>query len=199
MIVLSERDRNILRHIEEYKFATIKQISDMFFSEQKYGYDIARKRLNAMVQHNQLLVDRNYDNNQNVYSLEKLKKVTKSNLLLMDFYSKLIHEGIEIICFEKEYTGLMGGKIRPDAFVAIKIDNWILYLCVEVQTRHEGVDLEKYERFYTTNEFQDKFNVFPVIVVIDDIVHKKPLQSNRFKVVQLDFNLVGFTSIFLPQ
>lgn len=199
MMILTARDRAILKHIEEYEFATIKQIADMFFKEQKYGYDIARKRLNAMVRDNHLLATRDYKTGLNLYSIDKIKNITMSKVLLMDFYSRLIAEGCEILFFEKEYSKFMSGKIRPDGFTVIKFNGYVYYYFIEVQTRHANPDIQKYETLYYTNEFQNTFQTkaFPTIIVIDDIDHKKQLGSDLFKVIQLNFIFDGFPKIFL--
>lgn len=200
-MILSNRDREILLHIESFGFATIKQIADLFFSKQKYGYDMARKRLNLMVKDKKLYVYRDYDINLNIYTLNKSKKAKPSDMLLLDFYCKMIFEGAEILFFEKEYTGLSDGKIRPDAFTLVKFENWVLYLFIEIQTRHAKADIEKYEVLYSSQEFQNKFetNIFPTVVVIEDVKHKSPYHSDNFKVVQLDLDMKGFPKIFLPK
>lgn len=201
MIILGDRDKQILRHIEEWEFATIKQIADIFYPQQKYGYDLARKRLNLLVDNQKLLKYRDIDSNINVYTLEKAKNRRKSDFILMDFYAKLTLEGADILLFEKEYNKFMDGKMRPDAFIVIKIEGWLLYLFVEVQTRHAKVDLGKYERLFVSNEFQEKFqtNIFPTIVIIEDVVHKDQYKSDNFKVVQIDSDMSGFPKIFMPK
>ena len=154
-----------------------------------------------MVYNKKLFRRKDYDANSNIYTLEKSKPVRKSDIIAMDFYSKLINEGAEILLFEKEYTGFLDGKIRPDIFSAIKIENWLIYLFVEIQTRHAKADIEKYEKLYATREFQNKFNtnIFPTIVVIEDVVHKDQYKSEYFKVVQIDLNMSGFPKIFMPK
>jgi len=44
-LLITERDLKLVRHFEEYKFATINQIEKMFFRNQTYSYNIARRRL----------------------------------------------------------------------------------------------------------------------------------------------------------
>lgn len=200
-MVLSPRDREILLHIESWGFATIKQITDIFFREQKYGYDMARKRLNLMVKDHKLFVHRNYENNMNIYTFEKIKKVSQSNIIVMDFYAKLMIEGAEILLFEREYNKFMDGKIRPDIFVAVKIENWIIYMFVEAQLRHVKADIEKYEKLYASGDFQRKFSTttFPTVVVIDDVKHKKDYESPNFKIAQIDLCMGGFPKIYMPQ
>lgn len=201
MIILSDRDKEILIHIETWGFATIKQIADIFFQRQKYGYDMARKRLNQMVDNKKLFRRKDYESNANIYTFEKNKAVRKSDVIALDFYAKLINEGAEVLLFELQYTGFMDGKIRPDIFSAIKIENWLIYFFVEIQTRHEKANIEKYERLYVTKQFQDKFQTttFPTVVVIEDVIHKDPYNSDNFKIVQMDLNMSGFPKIFMPR
>jgi hypothetical protein len=37
--MITSRDRDIVKHIDQYHFASIEQVQKIFFKEQKYGYD----------------------------------------------------------------------------------------------------------------------------------------------------------------
>ena len=197
-MIITSRDKLILNHIEKYKFTTISQIADIFFKDRKYSYDIARKRLNLMVKEEKLFAIKDYKTGLNIYSLNKIKNPSHSDILLMDFHSKLISEGCEIIFFEKEYN-MQDGKIRSDGFCAFKCCNYIMYLFIEVQLRHAYPDIKKYENLYESGEFQNKFDtdVFPTVVVISDVQYSTPPSSNIINVVEFDTTFNEFPKLFI--
>lgn len=46
--MITGRDKNILDFIEQNGIITIKQCSNLFYKDSKYGYDLARKRLKIL-------------------------------------------------------------------------------------------------------------------------------------------------------
>ena len=197
-MILTDRDKQLLRHIEQYKFTTIQQATDLFFRDRKYGYDMARKRLNLMVREDKLLAMKDFKSGLNIYSLDKIKTPSPSDILLMDFYCKLITEGCEVLMFEKEYR-ILDGKIRSDGFCIFKFCNYMMYSFVEVQLRHAFPDVAKYEMLYKSNEFQKQFetDVFPTLIVISDVDYREVPKSNLFNVVQFDHQFNQFAKLFI--
>lgn len=47
--MITDRDKEILKYMCEYKYATIKQLEKIFFKEQQYSYNIARRRMDRLV------------------------------------------------------------------------------------------------------------------------------------------------------
>lgn len=198
-MIITDRDRDILRHIEEFQFATISQIRDLFFSTQKYGYDIARKRLNLLRREGKLHAIKDFQTNSNIFSLYPLKKVSKHNIIIRDFYTKLISEGIDVNFFKIEFTGFLDGKIRPDAFIKVTVNGWIFFLFLEVITSNNQRDISKYEKLYHSGEFQEQFGLsFPTVIFVDEVIHSNNLKSDHFRVVQIEHDLKGLPIIFLP-
>jgi hypothetical protein len=195
--VLTERDRNIYNHIERYNFASIEQIQKIFFKEQKYSYDIARRRLNKLVSNDYLKCSRNFITNQNVYYTDtQYKRVSLHSMLLMNYYAELINCNAEIQEFEKEKEWL-DGKIRSDGYCVYDFNGYRFYNLVEVNASNNKLNLEKYESLYSTGELQKAYGVFPTIVLIDDVSHKKEPSLERIEVIHLDFKLNDFAKIFM--
>lgn len=195
--MLTDRDRAIYYHIEKYKFASIEQIQKAFFKEQKYSYDIARRRLNKLVSNDYLKCSRNFITNQNIYYIDnQYRKVSLHSILLMDYYVELLHCNAEIVHFEKEKEWL-DGKIRSDGFCIYDFNGYRFYNLIEVNASHNKLNLEKYESLFNSGELQKAYGVFPTIILIDDIKHKSEPTLQSMEVIHLDFNLSDFAKIFM--
>lgn len=195
--MLTDRDRAIYNHIEQYKFASIEQIQKIFFKEQKYSYDIARRRLNKLVSNDYLKCSRNFITNQNIYYLDtQYKKVSLHSIILMDFYAELCNSNAKILNFEKEKEWL-DGKIRSDGFCIYEFNGYRFYNLIEVNASHNKLNLEKYESLYNTGELQESCGVFPTIILIDDMTHKEEPTLKNIEVLHLDFYLNNFPKIFM--
>lgn len=214
---LTDTDHKVLQFVEEMGSITILQCRNMFYKTQRYGYDIARKRLGKMVQFNKLKVDRDNVTSQNVYYMDK--KLRKHDILVLDFYSHLIYSGASIVYFNPEQEW-MNGKYRSDAYISYILNGKLYFNILEV-VRTSGVDEEKYKNIYTSQEAQymnkeiyrqtkevyekeninielvDDLNSFPRLIIVDNINHKKALEIvSLIKTTQLDFSYNNFSKIF---
>lgn len=195
--MLTDRDRAIYHHIEKYNFASIEQIEKAFFKEQKYSYDIARRRLNKLVSNDYLKCSRNFITNQNIYYIDsQYRKVSLHSMLLMDYYVELLHCNAGVVSFEKEKEWL-DGKIRSDGFCIYDFNGYRFYNLIEVNASHNKLNLEKYESLFNSGELQKAYGVFPTIILIDDINHKNEPTLQSMEVIHLDFNLSDFAKVFM--
>lgn len=196
--MITERDRMIYNHIDKYNFATIEQIQKIFFREQKYGYDVARRRLNLLVKHEYLKCSRNYATNQNIFYIDNnYRKVNIHSMLLMDYYSELISNGAEVISFEKEKE-FAGGKVRSDGFCIFIFNGFKYYQIIEVHASHNKLNVKKYEDEEVRNELLALCNnVLPNLILIDDTLRQGTVEVKDMEIVQLDFNLDAFPKVFM--
>lgn len=205
-IHITDNDQKVLNFVEQYGSITISQAQKMYYNTQKYGYDIARRRLKKLVNHNKLKVSRDVQGNENVYYTDK--KLSYHDLLALDYYAELIYNGGEIIYF-KPRQQWMGGKCISDAYCCYVLGNKVFFNIVEVVRTH-GVDEAKYLELYKSREPQ-KFNSiiyeklggkpideFPRLIVIDNVNHRNNLFIHEnVKVHQLDFYLRDFSKILV--
>ena len=203
---ITDTDQQVLRFIEQYGSMTIRQAQKMFYNTQKYGYDIARRRMKKLVNYGKIKVARDACGNENVYYMDK--KLSYHDLLVLDFYTELVYNGAKIVYF-KQCQSWLDRKVISDAYCCYILSNRVFFNIVEVVQTH-GVDVEKYDKLYKSGEPQ-KFNSmiynklgggdineFPRLVIIDNIKHKEKLNTNNnIKVSQLDFNLSNFSEIFI--
>lgn len=201
--MITDRDRKILSHIEIYKYATIEQIRKIFFSKQKNGYNIARRRMNELKKAGYLIVTRDLQTNRNVYMLNErsVKPPSAHRLLLLDVLSNLYYYGFDVKVFFIE-KAWMDGRIRSDAFTIFtletdKVKNRYHYF-IEIHLSNNPPNLDKYDRLYETNEVQTWLGraVFPRVMLVTDAEYYQPLKYTN--VVTLPTSLDGFASVILP-
>lgn len=200
--MITERDIKVLKHIEKYGFITIQQTKDMFYNTAS-GYDMARRRLNKLVASNYLKVSRNTDTNEKIFYEGNYKEIKLHRMLLMNYYSKLVNNKVKIIHFEKEkYWN--HGEIKSDGFCIFEFGDYLFYQLIEVCVSNNDQNLNKYEKIYDSNEIQntcksiaDKSEVmFPRLIVIDKVKHKKPIELPRIDTVVLNFELSDVGKVF---
>lgn len=196
--MITDRDRNIFNHIERFNFATIEHIQKCFFREQKYGYDVARRRLNLLVKHEYLKCSRNYATNQNIYYIDATyKKPSLHAILLMNYYSELVFNGGNVVQFEKEKE-IAGGKVRTDGFCIFEFNGYKYYQVIEVHVSHNKLNLNKYEDLEVKNDLLQICNgILPNLVLIDDVMRKSVADIKDMDIVHLDFTLEGFPKVFI--
>lgn len=196
-----------MQFVEEYGSITISQCYKMFYNNAKYGYDIARRRLNKLVAYGKLKVTRDNMLGQNVYYVNR--KLSSHDLIVLDFYAELVRTGANIVLFKQRYPW-MGGKLVSDAFVCYVFNGNLYFNIVEVVKTH-SVDVDKYLELYKSGEAQricceiykrlggkEDYDGFPTLIIIDDIKHKNPIYINdKITVYQLNFNMQDFPKIFM--
>jgi hypothetical protein len=197
--MLTDRDMMILKHVETFNFITINQTVDMFFNT-KSGYDMARRRLNKLIQSNYLKATRNNDTNEKIYYIDNFKNVSLHRMLLMNYYSKLISFGVEMKTFEKEKEW-NNGSIRSDGFCIFKYGGYTFYQFIEIIVSHNDSNLVKYDKLYKSKTVQKLYSlsddIFPTLIAIDNATHKKPVELENTKVILLDFSLKSVAQVFI--
>ncbi len=205
-ICITDKDKKVLRFVEEYGSITIEQTRKMFYNTQKYGYDIARRRLKKLVNHKKLKVIRDATGNENVYYTDK--KLSYHDILILDYYAELIYSGANIIYF-KPGKHWLGGRLISDAYCCYILGDDIFFNILEV-VRTYGIDKDKYLELYKSGEPQrfnsmiyekmggEPINEFPRLIVVDSVTHRDGIFiHDDVKVYQLDFKLRGLSKIFV--
>lgn len=187
-----QRDKNILRFIEDYKSITIFQAYRIFFNKCKFGYDVSRKRLKILCDMGILKQGKNPLTNEIIYYFDK--QISPHDLLLLDFYSLLIFNGAKILEFKKFPRYYEGSKyIEPDAFFRYSFNNVIQGVFVEIDFTH-ATDLSKYEPYFS-GYFSKLYGGNPYVCIVSD--NPKKQNMNFCDVVYLDLKLNNFVSQIL--
>lgn len=184
--MLVQRDKNILRFIENHGGITIRQCANIFFNDSKHSYDLARKRLKKMYEMGLVKYITNTVTNERVYCTHT--KLSPHSLYLLDVYSIFVANNCKILEFKKERKWL-NGKRKSDGFFKIEYNSKKRIYCVEIDINN-ATHIEKYEEIYESGEIQNEYGGFPMVIIVGKILDEE--KSDNFDVVYLDYKLTGF-------
>jgi hypothetical protein len=184
--MLVQRDKKILIFIEQFGSISIYQCAKIFFSQANQSRDLARKRLRKLYDMGLLKYYTNPLSNERMYCVDK--KISPHTTFLLDVYASFVESGANILEFYKEPQWL-DGKYRSDGFFLVEYNGKKRICCVEVDVTHT-TDLNKYQEIYDSNIFQDKFGIFPLIIIVGEEIYPNNIDS--FDIVFLDYKLNKF-------
>lgn len=200
--MITKRDRKILEFLREYKYVTLEQLEKMFFKETKQGYNIARRRMKALVDLGYILCNKSKINKKNIYrindTLSKIKMPTESELIMLDLLAELMYLDFEIIDFViKEEKNKF-----QDGYTKVKKNNKIANIYIDVQLTNMNHNLE-YFKFNHLKEGKERkesknnsSNVeeYIVLIISDKFYHD--IKDIEFvKVRQVSTSLTGLEEI----
>lgn len=175
--MFSQRDQNIKDFLVKFKVAKTSTIAELFFPSIR----MAQYRLKTLCKdYKEINRYREHISDEYVYYVGKKPKHPKHPLLLTDFYREL-HKiaTIKPDYFIPEYRI---EHLIADGLVGYNYQGENYFACIEVQTRNEEVDLDKYKKLYTSKRYLKYFPTFPQIIVITD----PPIRAKTdFPVIQL--------------
>ncbi|MCY6957978.1 hypothetical protein [Clostridium brassicae] len=187
--MITSRDRKIINFIDQYGFLTIDQAAKLFFGNFKTQYDIARRRLKKILENGGYIrVFKNTETNNMIYVPEdsKLRKVSKHDLLVMDYISDLKTLGVEFekIEIEKDFNGAIA-----DAFIIFKLGDYRYYHILEIQLRHDYVEINRYNKHLNTILNQTN-NTLPKLIIVQNTNHNYSKENKTdMEIIQLDTSL----------
>lgn len=191
---LTDRDKEILRWIEEHKSITINQCSKIFYTNNKEGYQQARKRLRKLNQCNYIKRFRKDMRSETVYYLDK--KLSFHDLKVFDILAELIYLGAEIKNFEKEYVIPAGEKnYRSDALIEFIYNKYYYIFLVEIDHTH-FTSFKKLIEIYKSNFFQEKYkefgqNIFPEVLILREYETKNKMYTEYFNIHLLTYEIIN--------
>ena len=197
--MITKRDKQIIRHIEDYGFITISQTKDIFMTNKSRGYEIARRRLSEIQRCNvtfdkdnyPLRVKKNKLTNENIFYYDKYP--TYHMLAQMNFYAKLVALGCALLEFKQEKSW-SNKKYRSDIFTTVKLGDSIYFFIVEIINTNPDTHIRNYERLYKTEEVQKVCSgVFPRIVIVGG---SKMREKTFLKTYYVDEDLSNLSIIF---
>ena len=195
--MITDRDRDIINFIYDIGFITIEQTGKLFFTDSKVPYDLARNRLKKLVKQDLYIkAIRNTETKQLLYvpKESKLKRVSKHDLLVLDYLAELKCLGCEVetVEVEKDFGGII-----PDAYVRFVFNGYRYHQLLEIELRHDYVDINRFNKVKDTI-LQATNNTLPNIVIIQD-TNKDYSVDNKtdMEVVQLRTNLNDIAKVLL--
>jgi len=195
--MITERDREIINFIHTIGYASITHIAGMFFLDGKYGYDSARKRLKLIKENSQYLRSaRNFDTNELIYYPfdSKLKNISKHKIITLDYLCGLKKLGCDIqkIEIEKNFNNII-----PDIFISFIFEDYKYYQLVEVQIRHDYVDINRFNDVMSTI-YKQTNDTIPSIVIIQNTKKDYSLENETpMTVFQIDTKLKNIAKVLI--
>lgn len=178
-IVITERDKEIIQFLKDFKVATTTTIADIYFNS---SIRPCQRRLKHLSEHGYI---KSYQENiitEKIHYVRKKPVNLKHALILSEFISKLKINNIEILKYKVPYKI---DNVIADAFIAIKVNNQNYIYFVEVENTKK-FDLDKYEKLYYSRTWKDIFPIFPGIIVISD---RQVKNNNKFNIINIKLDL----------
>lgn len=189
-MILTKRDKGILKFIEEFGSITINQCSKIFFKDCKRNYYQARRRLKLLSDSGYLKRFRKDMRSESVYYLEK--RLSVHDLKVLDVYAEFINLGTKIKCFKQEYVIPTGEKnYRADAVIEFDYKGYWNTILIEVDYTH-FTSQKKLIDIYNSNYFQEKYkkyddDIFPTVIILRPFLSNNLFKSELFSIVYMDF------------
>ena len=188
MIVLTQRDREIIQAVTTLKALTSTQIERLFYSSQQ----AQSKRCKELVNHKKLKRFRINNWTPYIYYLGKKPTQIQSILAISEFYTLCIENNLNVTYIEREKRYEFDeGKfvIVPDALIVIEHDGVEYEFFIEVDNTKE-LSTSKYYRAYMEYGFLP-----PPVISISD--RKRRNIFDGLEIIKLKLNLTNFSEIFL--
>ena len=184
-IVITERDKQIIDFLSEYKCATTSTLAIIFFNGSKRP---TTRRLKLLREHGLINSAQEFVCLEQIHYINKKPKQIKHTIIETNFISKLYENKIEILKLKKEFKI---GNVRCDLLLVTKINNNALIYFIEV-CNTKPFDTNKYIRLKDSNYWKEYFPVFPSIIVISD----KPVNNSKYlNIISLNLSLDNFNKI----
>lgn len=198
-MLITDRDKEIIDFIYDIGFSSIKTISDMFFNDCRYGYDLARKRLKKIYDVGGYI--KKFNNSETceiIYVPEnsKLKKVSMHNMKILDYICKIRCLGCNIK--EVEFEPVFD-NIKPDAILKFEFNGYEYFQILEVQLRHDFVNLKRYESNDVINAIVSKTSgILPKLIIVQNTGRDYSKENNtQFDIAQLDIKMNDIAKVLI--
>lgn len=194
--MINDRDKLILKWIEDYKAITVKQCTEIFFNG---NYEGCRRRLKQLEgfdlidsYNSKLLKEKVYYNGN--------KKVSDHDLLIIDFIKEIYKLGGSIRNL-KTQPHYLDNTIIPDAYVEIIYKNQLYFVLLEVDLTHytTNIKMQNYEKLFKSGELQKScYGEFPIILI------SRPTQgirynSHNFECIYCDLNYAKLKELLFQE
>lgn len=185
-IVITNRDKEIIEFLKDFKVATTTTISNLFFNS---SIRPCQRRLKYLNEHGHI---KSYQENvitEKIHYIKRKPTNLQHALILSEFIAKLKLNNIELIKYKVPYKL---NNIIADAFIAVRVQNENRIYFVEVENTKK-FNLDKYEKLYYSRSWKDIFPVFPGIIVITNL---KVNKNNYMNITDIKLDLSNLSNKF---
>jgi hypothetical protein len=198
--MLTPRDREIINFIDDIGYSTIQNIADLFFSQNRFSYDLSRKRLKKIKEMgNYIRCFTNTETTETVYIPyeSNKKKVSIHDVMVLNYICKLKLIGCNI---EKtEIEPMFNNTVKPDALVQFVFNGYRFYQLIEMQIRHNLIDLDRYNKKGVMNSILDKTNnTIPKLIIIQDTkINYADNNPTQLDIIQMDTSIEDIAKVIM--
>ncbi|NFI03739.1 hypothetical protein FC959_04825 [Clostridium botulinum] len=183
--MLTNRDRQVLKWIEDYKAISVTQATELLFNG---TYESCRRRLKQLEDMELLKSYISQFSREKIYYQEK--KLKDHELLVYDFLKVIKKEGAEIktIKIQPQY---LKGLIRPDAYIEFIYENNLYFIILEVDYTHytSNIKMQLYEKLYKEGTLQKQcYGTFPIVIISRPTLNDIRYNSSNFDVIYTDLH-----------
>ncbi len=183
--MLTERDKRVLKWIEDYKSISVTQAQYLYFNG---TYESCRRRLKQLEDMELLKSYISQFSREKVYYQEK--KLKDHELLVYDFLKVVKKKGGEIrqIKLQPQY---LKGLIRPDAYIEFTLENNLYFIILEVDYTHytSNIKMQLYEKLYREGTLQKQcYGTFPIVIISRPTLNDVRYNSSNFDVIYTDLH-----------
>lgn len=178
-IILTDRDKEIIQFLKDFKVATTTTISQIYFNS---SIRPCQRRLKYLSEHGYIKSYQETVITEKIHYAKRKPINLKHALVLSEFIAKLKIQNIEILKYKVPYQI---SNIIADAFIAIRINNQNYIYFVEVENTKK-FNLDKYEKLYYSRIWKETFPIFPNILVITD---KKINRNEKLNIIDIKLDL----------
>lgn len=201
---VTEKDQKIYKYILKMGFATVKQITDLFYNDIECGSILAKKRLKCLIDNGYIQQSQSDNSIKNIFFADpKFKKQTKHTIIVMDIYSQFYKmRDLDIIdfsipkCFaNKKVVSNAFIKVKYSSFNNVVLQNFIFE--VETSNNDYRKTISKYNDPNVQADIKATCDGYsPVLVLVDNVKHDMSKTSSPYKLLQIDTDLTNFPLIF---
>ncbi|NFN94551.1 hypothetical protein FDB28_10720 [Clostridium botulinum] len=183
--MLTERDRRVLKWIEDYKAISVPQATELFFNG---TYESCRRRLKQLEDMELLKSYISQFSREKVYYEEK--RLKDHDLLVYDFLKVIKKRSGEIrqIKLQPQY---LKGIIRPDAYIEFTLENNLYFIILEVDYTHytSNIKMQLYEKLYREGTLQKQcYSTFSIVIISRPTLNYIRYNSSNFNVIYTDLH-----------
>ena len=173
-IILTKRDEEIIRFLNDYKCANTSTIANIFFNGSKRP---CNRRLKNLKEHGFIKSSQEFVCLEQIHYINKKPSQIKHSTIVSNFFGELYKNNIEVLKTKLEFKI---DNVRSDLLLVCKIDSKTKIFFIEV-CNTKKFDINKYIKLKNNNKWKEYFPFFPSIIVISN----KPYETNK------DINIIG--------
>lgn len=195
MLTLTQRDKNVIKFIEENRAITTTQATQIFFN----GLTVsAIRRLNQL--EDDKILESYMVGKSKVYKLPETKELSQHDLLILDFYAWVYANGGQVTDFKKT-PRYFKGLLIPDALLKIDLphngDVYEVTILLEIDYTHYTPETKLntwYEKLYREEVLKSYCSDFPLVIIARPTKGLR-YNSKNFEVLYTDLRFTNLIQL----